>query len=145
MIHKVKTFFKLSRSRKILVIQAFIYSVYTFFLFTFFNQQARFGEKWLSGEKKPVTGIKVADMAFAINLAAKYIPWKNRCRHQAYQARLLCDYYKIPCYIYIGLKKDIKKDEIQAHAWVMADGQMIAGFCNPEEYIIQNVYKNKWG
>ncbi|MCH5715065.1 lasso peptide biosynthesis B2 protein [Niabella hibiscisoli] len=87
---------------------------------------------------------KANDIGWAIQVVAKYISWKNVCRHQAYQAKLLCNFYKIPCLIFIGFKKDPNKKEIEAHAWAVAGGKIITGFCNPNEYIIQSVYQNKW-
>jgi hypothetical protein len=74
----------------------------------------------------------------------KYISWKNVCRHQAYQAKLLCNLYKIPYIIFIGFKKNDHTNEIEAHAWTIAGGKIITGFCNPDEYTVQSAYKNKW-
>lgn len=85
---------------------------------------------------------RVGDIAQAIQISSKYIPWKNVCRHQAYQAKLLCNFYKIPYRIFIGFKKDKEKNEIQAHAWTVAGGRIITGFCNPEEYTVQSIYSN---
>lgn len=145
MIRKINFFFKLSTSRKILVVQALGLSVYTYFLFRFFNRLARFGEK--TGDattRKYLFQKRVTDMAWAIQITAKYIPWKNVCRHQAYQAKMLCNYYRVPCLIFIGFKKNIANNQIEAHAWTMANGKMITGFCNPDEYTVQSIYKNKW-
>ncbi|WP_162817952.1 lasso peptide biosynthesis B2 protein [Niabella yanshanensis] len=136
---------RLSLSRKIIVIQAFCVSVYTFFLFRFFNRRARFGEKIPStGSLYQLPYKKAIDIGWAIQIVAKYISWKNVCRHQAYQAKLLCNLYKIPYMIFVGFKKDAHTNEIEAHAWTVAGGKIITGFCNPDEYMVQSVYKNKW-
>jgi len=145
MINKIKSFLRLSPLRKIIVIQAFWLSIYTYFLFRFFNHRARFGEKAIATANfGQLFQKKASDIGWAIQVVAKYISWKNVCRHQAYQAKLLCNFYKIPCVIFIGFKKDLAKNEIEAHAWTVAGGRIITGFCNPEEYIVQSVYKNKW-
>ena len=44
--------------------------------------------------------------------------------------------------IFIGFKKDKEKNEIQA-CWTI-QAEKITGFCNPEEYMVQSIYKNKW-
>lgn len=144
MINKIKSFARVSPSRKIVVLQAFGLSIYTYFLFKFFNQSVRFGEKTNAVNYHPVVHKKVNDVQWAIQVVAKYITWKNVCRHQAYQAKLLCNFYHLPCLIFIGFKKDINKNEIEAHAWTVAGGKIITGFCNPDEYTVQSVYKNKW-
>lgn len=155
MINKIKTFARLRPQLKIMILQTFVFSLYTGFLFAFFNRYARFGERLALTENSAKNTVsssiaadekkhtKINDIAKAIHIVSKYIPWKNVCRHQAYQAKLLCNLYNIPYLIFIGFKKDIAKNEIQAHAWTMAGGRMITGFCNPEEYIIQSIYKNR--
>ncbi len=150
MISKLSTFFRLSPQRKVLVLQAFGLSFYTCILFTFFNRRAGFGKETgtLPVNWMPGTGIKTAqktaDITAAIQIVNKYVPWKNVCRHQAYQAKLLCSYHRIPCLVYIGFKKDKETNEIQAHAWTVANGRIITGFCDPDEYTIQSIYSNKW-
>lgn len=147
---------------KIMILQTFALSVYTGFIFTFFNRYARFGERakitpYPFSEEREINENstsndqynfafyqKINEIAQAIRISSQYIPWKNVCRHQAYQAKLLCNYYKIPCLVFIGFKKDKDRNEIQAHAWTIAGGKMITGFCNPEEYIVQSIYRNKW-
>lgn len=145
MINRFKSFLRLSPSRKVIVIQTFFISIYTFFLFRFFNRRARFGEKIPpTASFNQLPHKKANDIAWAIQIVAKYISWKNVCRHQAYQARLLCNFYEIPCLIFVGFKKAPNTNEIEAHAWAIAGEKMITGFCNPEEYTVQSVYKNKW-
>ena len=145
MIKKIKTFIRLSSARKMVVLQTIGLSFYTFLLFTFFNRYARFGKNVKAADNNnQLPDKKAGDIAWAIQAVDKYTPWKNVCRHQAYQAKLLCNYYKIPCLIFIGFKKDKMKNEIQAHAWTIAGGKIITGNCNPEEYVIHSIYKNKW-
>lgn len=148
-----------------MILQAISLSIYTTFIFTFLKRYARFGvripinnsgkdetlpylEDNINIKSIPPTAThpytKAYDIAHAIKISSKYIPWKNVCRHQAYQAKLLCNFYKVPYKIFIGFKKDKETNEIQAHAWTVADGKIITGFCNPEEYTVQSIYKNKW-
>lgn len=144
MIKKIKTFARLSLLQKIMLMQTFGLSFYTWVLFRFLKKSVRFGERTnsLNYNQKPDKRLK--DISFSIRIVNKYVPWKNVCRHQAYQAMQLCNYYKIPCLVFIGFKKDEEKKEIQAHAWTIAGEKMITGFCNPDEYIVQSIYRNKW-
>ncbi|GAB3413722.1 lasso peptide biosynthesis B2 protein [Niabella aquatica] len=158
MMKKIKTFIRLQPQLKIMILQAIALSIYTGFLFAFLNRYVKFGKKTdlpsyssfpkesfrIKGRKAETPERKANNIAKAIQIVNKYIPWKNVCRHQAYQAKLLCNFYRIPCLIFIGFKKDNEKNEIQAHAWTIAGGKMITGFCDPEEYVVQSIYRNKW-
>lgn len=151
MIATIKTFFRLNNRKKTLIIQTFLFSVYTSILFTFFNRYARFGRKRqiknnasTSISKTNDSDQKAKDISWAIQVVNNNIPWRNVCRHQAYQAMLLCNLHKVPCQVFIGFKKDLERNEIQAHAWCVASGLIITGFCNPEEYTVQHIYNNKW-
>ena len=128
-----------------MIVQALGLSLYTWFLFNFFNRFARFGEKTNhEGTLEKKYQDKAGDIAFAIKTVSRWVPWKNVCRHQAYQAKILCNYHKIPCLIFIGFKKDTDQNKIQAHAWAVAAEEIITGFCNPDDYIVQSIYRNKW-
>ncbi len=144
MIKKIKTFARLSLLQKIMLMQTFSLSVYTWVLFRFLKKSVRFGERINSSNYNQKPDKRLKDISFSIRIVNKYVPWKNVCRHQAYQAMQLCNYYKIPCLVFIGFKKDEEKKEIQAHAWTIAGEKMITGFCNPDEYIVQSIYRNKW-
>ncbi len=151
MIRKIKTFLRLSPQLKLMTLQALVFSVYTGLAFAFFKRYVRFGKISVpvdSNSPSPDPESKVKDtradnIARAIQISSQYIPWKNVCRHQAYQAKLLCNFYKIPYQVFIGFKKDEDKKEIQAHAWTVAEGRIITGFCNPGEYTIQSIYSNE--
>lgn len=142
MIKKIRTYLRLKDQVRIMILQVFILSLYTWFLFKFLTRCAKFGQKITEAPYKQTPNPKADSIARAIKISSKYIPWKNVCRHQAYQAKLLCNYYKVSYRIFIGFKKDKLKNEIQAHAWTEAGSRIITGFCNPEEYTIQNIYCN---
>lgn len=81
----------------------------------------------------------IIDIRWAIFLVDSYVPWENVCRHQAYQAMILFLWFKVPYQIFVGFKNG-EDGKINGHAWTMANGEMITGFCNPEEYIVQQVF-----
>jgi hypothetical protein len=141
LLRKINSVFKMSFRRKYLLFLTFGLSVYTGLLMRFFPRKARFESE--SPFKPPdnyrIEPLLIQDIRFAIHLVAKYTPYPNFCRHQAYQAKLLCGYYKIPYQIFVGFKKG-NSGKIEGHAWTIAEGEILTGFCNPADYVVQNVY-----
>lgn len=62
-----------------------------------------------------------------IALAVRFTPWISTCLIQAMIASFWCRYYKIPYMLFIGLDKNSKPSEKNAHAWVMAGPVAITG------------------
>jgi hypothetical protein len=114
-------------------------SLYTYLLMLFFKKKARFDSWKLNGFESKNDLQLVKDISFAINLIAKHSPWENVCRHQAYQAIVLCRWYKINSKVFIGFKKE-EDNKISGHAWTVVNDTIITGFCNPDEYFIQTIY-----
>jgi hypothetical protein len=140
-LRKIPVFFKLPLRRQFLLIAVVPLSLYTYIIFRFSRKIARFGEM----TKAPITlhdGVDMAlvkDMSVAINAVSKYTPWHNVCRHQAYQAKILCRYYRIPYTIYVGFRKN-QDGIIEGHAWTMVNEKFVTGFCNVNEYTVQTVF-----
>lgn len=75
----------------------------------------------------------IKDISIAIELGRKYIPWKNLCRHQAWQAVFLLQKAKIPFTYHVGIKKaDVNRSE--GHAWVMVNQKFVSGKCKLSDY-----------
>ena len=74
-------------------------------------------------------------------LGQKYIPWKNVCRHQAWQAVYLLNYFNIPYVHQVGFKKD-QSNKTLGHSWVISYGFFITGECEIQEYKIIQMRKN---
>jgi hypothetical protein len=74
------------------------------------------------------------DTALAISIVNKYLPWKNVCRHQSWQAVYLLLKYKIPFTYFVGIHKTKKIKE--GHSWVKVNGKFVCGRCNENEYIV---------
>ena len=137
---KIKRFFRLSFRQKLLLIAVVFLTLYAYIMFRFFKHSAKFGHI-----DKPFLNHKTIDMSFvkdiswAINVVGKYTFWENVCRHQAYQAKILCEFFKIPYRIYVGFKKN-NEGKIEGHAWTVVNDEMVTGFCKVEEYTIQNIF-----
>lgn len=133
-------FKKLSFRQKVLLIVVFLISLYSYTMFRFFKHSAKFGSLTKEYENnKTIDMTLVKEISFAIRVMCKYTPWENVCRHQAYQAMLLCRYFKIPYQIFVGFKKS-NEGKIEGHAWTMINEEIITGFCKTEEYTIQAIY-----
>lgn len=139
MRHKIRSFFRLSTRRQLLLPATFGLSVYTWILMRFFKKHATFGQEQGKISEKTIDSTLISDIRFAIYMVNKYAFYENVCRHQAYQAKLLCQSYDIPYQIYIGFKKN-EASKIEGHAWTMVQGEMVTGFCKPEEYTVLAVY-----
>ena len=74
------------------------------------------------------------DIALAISIVNKYLPWKNVCRHQSWQAVYLLLKYDIPFTYSVGIHKAKKIKE--GHSWVKVNGKFVCGRCNENEYIV---------
>ncbi len=135
----MRAFIRLSARRKILFFVTVVLSFYTYMLMRFFRKKANFDlkRKHFSGR---VNDSVVRDIRWAIRVVNKYVPWENVCRHQAYQALLLCRYYDIPYKIFIGFRKNPEAGKIEGHAWTVVNGEIITGFCNTEEYTVQSIF-----
>ncbi len=139
MIEKLKLFYRFSRRRQCLLALTVGCSFYSWVLMRLFNQYARF-----EGLQKPAKIFDyqlIANIRWAIFVVNKYVPWQNVCRHQAYQAKLLCQFYGVPYQVFVGFKKNAESGQIDGHAWTMVGAEMVTGFCNPSEYTTQAIYQ----
>jgi Transglutaminase-like superfamily len=139
MFKKITLFYHIPFRRKYLLLLTVVLSVYTWLLMRFFREKATFGQINPENSMKNVEDKLIWDIRFAIHVVNKYVPYENVCRHQAYQALLLCRYFDIPYQIYVGFKKS-DEGKIEGHAWTIVQGEMITGFCNPEHYTVQAIY-----
>lgn len=135
---KLKSFWRISRQRKILFFKVIGLSIYRGVLY-FTGSPKAFSEKIIPkfpGAEVSIQQVESAkDIAFAIGLAAKYIPWRNLCRHQSWQAIYLLNEKKIPFKYQVGIKKS---NASEGHSWVMVGDRFICGICDITEYQLIN-------
>jgi Transglutaminase-like superfamily len=133
-----RTWKKHSARQKWLLFCAFSLSGYCYFLFRFFQNKAFFWRE--TTQPRPADAQLVADIRWAIRVAHRYASWPNVCRHQAYQAMVLCHFYGVSYQIFVGFKKNDLSGQVEGHAWTLAGEEWITGFCNPQEYVVQGTY-----
>jgi hypothetical protein len=137
---KFRTFYRLNFRRKFFLLLLIPLSLYSNIMLSLFKKKAKFGEKEKKfADNKMINMSLVKDISFAIKIISKYTPWENVCRHQAYQAMLLCRFYQIPYQIFVGFKRS-DEGKIEGHAWTTINGEIITGFCKVQEYTIQAIY-----
>lgn len=133
---KLQIFCGISRKRKILFFKVIGLSIYRGFLFYSGSPKA-FSEKIIKQfPNSEVTKQQLndaLDIAFAVGLGAKYIPWTNQCRHQAWQAIYFLNQKDIPYTYQVGVK--IKNKE-EGHSWVIVEKKFISGSCQINEYAL---------
>ncbi|MCC5937000.1 MAG: lasso peptide biosynthesis B2 protein [Lunatimonas sp.] len=140
LLTKVASFFRLKRRRRILFLQVVLLSAYRGMLVTFrsplasserlYQQDSLSADLPASEEQMEL----IADISAAIRMGARYIPWLNVCRHQAWQAIRLLRKHRIPYTYHVGLKKNSSNGKREAHAWVLAGGRFVSGHCRIEDY-----------
>lgn len=136
----IAQFFRLKSERRVLLLTGFLLAVYSYFLFKYNNRNARFGGKNKSDSSTTsATLATLRDIRFVIKVLTKYIPWDFLCRHQAWVVRFLLLKHQIPFTVFVGFKKN-SIGVIEGHAWTVALGVQVSGFCNPDEYTIQTTY-----
>lgn len=126
-----------ARQRK-LILLVFWLSIYRNLLLLWGSKKA-FSEYVLQNQKVSAALIPkkidiAKDITMAIHIVNKYVPWKNVCRHQSWQAVFLLLQYQIPFEYFVGIKKNKPMNE--AHSWVMVNHKFICGQCALEKYYI---------
>lgn len=136
---KALTFLKLNTRCKILIMINILLSLYSYIIFSLFKKKAHFNSIFFI-KKKSIDFNLLNDIKTSISIVSKNVPWENVCRHQAFQAKIILSFCKIPYKIFVGFRKDQNGIKIQGHAWTVVEDFTITGSCNPNEYVVQSVF-----
>lgn len=138
LLKKLKNVFILSSRQRKLIFLVFGLSVYRNFLLVVKSKKAFTEYIYKKQEKKIILTIeKIAiakDITLAIHIVNKYLPWKNVCRHQSWQAVSLLLKYEIPFEYFVGIDKT--KSIKEGHSWVKVNQKFICGRCNEKNYFL---------
>lgn len=145
-MRKILLFLRLARSQKVLFVSAWFLAIYAWVMFLFFKKYARFSDtsNRIPQEASVLNTAQIVrskEIRWAILAASKYIFLTNACRHQALQAKILCNRYAIPYTIFVGFKKN-EAGQIEGHAWTQVGETQISGMCDPQLYHIQQIHTN---
>lgn len=138
LLKKLKNAFNLSRRQRKFILMVFWLAIYRNGLLAVKSRKA-FTEEICKNQNAKVTltveKIAIAkDIAMAIHIVNKFIPWKNVCRHQSWQAVYLLLQYQIPFNYCVGIEKNKTKKE--GHSWVKVNDKFICGICDTRKYFI---------
>ncbi len=138
LLKKLKNVFILTGRQRKLILLVFWLSIYRNILLLWGSKKG-FSEHICENDKVniPLTLEKIAiakDIAMAIQFVNKFVPWKNVCRHQSWQAAILLLKYKIPFDFYVGINKT--KNIKEGHSWIKVGDNFVCGKCNINDYII---------
>ena len=138
LLKRINNFFILTARQRRLILFVFWLSIYRNVLLVLKSKKAFSEHIYKNQEFKIVLTIeKIAiakDIAIAINIVNKYVPWKNVCRHQSWQAVYLLLKYQISFQYCVGVDKTIEVKE--AHSWVKVNSKFICGKCDEKKYFL---------
>lgn len=84
-------------------------------------------------EELPVQTAKAAKVRWAVELAARVLPWKPVCLPQAFAATRMLRRRGIASTFYLGIDPAADYD---AHAWVRVGGEIVTGGPSPERFSV---------
>jgi hypothetical protein len=125
----VKHWIKLSIAQKKICIYVLFYSIYNKILSGLKFKNANCEYYYPSKLSEELTDEKLLiarDIRMAIILVNKFVPWKNLCRHQSWQAIQLLLKYKILYSYHVGFFKDAYGN-LKGHSWVIVKNIYICG------------------
>ena len=80
-------------------------------------------------------------IGFFVERICDMTPWESKCLVQAFVARLMLSYYKIPYVVFLGARmKAAANQPLLAHAWVTVGSDIIVGGTGIEGYAIVGVF-----
>jgi len=78
----------------------------------------------------------------AIRIAANYAPWNANCYPQALAARLLLGYYRVPCLIYFGVRRDEETGAMKAHVWIACGRVAVTGGYAFDQFTVAGIFES---
>jgi hypothetical protein len=88
-----------------------------------FRRAIRFGSIGLG----PRTGLAPSECAWAIEAAARRLPWRAMCIEQGLAAQRLLRQAGIDARLHYGARHDPATGKLEAHVWVSVDGASVIG------------------
>ena len=122
---KINSFFKLSPTKKGLLIKSMILIIFirlSLYLFSF-SRVKNISKRFSSSNKNQKDGETIEDIVWSIRVASIFVP-RATCLTQAITGQILLSRYHHPSNLKIGV---MKEDEFEAHAWLEIDDEIILG------------------
>ena len=84
-----------------------------------------------SGEMNSST---VKDVSRAIHRAARHVPFRTACLHQAFAAGVMLRRRNLPATVHLGLARDLSPSGLKAHAWCYCGEVAVVGVENASDF-----------
>lgn len=89
-----------------------------------FRRAIRFGSVGLGERRQEVS---VVDIVWAVEAAARRLPWRVVCLHKGLAAQRLLRSAGIDALLNYGIRNEKPADKLEAHVWVTVRGQAVIG------------------
>lgn len=139
---KVKSFFRLSVSDRLLVAESFVLlglarAAVIVVPFRWLASVLGHKKNAVSVESEPeiLPTPKMRRIAWAVKYVGRHTLWQSNCLAQAVAGRLMLKRRRISSTIYFGMIKD-SDGEITAHAWLKSGKLILTGGDDLEGYVI---------
>jgi len=85
--------------------------------------------RWVSHPSRRLSAnpISVERIAWAVNLASRFVPGAGHCLTQALAGQVLLIRRGYPAEVRFGVLRDSEKSNFMAHAWVESNGVVVIG------------------
>lgn len=142
LFRKARSFARVSRRRKALFVAVVMLSALRFVLRAL-RLRIAVAETWYRDKRPPGPltphhAQRARDVAWAVQAGTRYIPWRNLCRHQAWQAAVLLTYFGVPYTYFVGVRRGPDR-ALQGHAWVKVNHRFVCGHCDERTYSLVDV------
>jgi hypothetical protein len=113
-----------SDQRRLLVRAAFVLSgASTAVALLPFRKAIRFGCVSARG----TSGLSVPDCVWAVEAAARRLPWRTMCIEQGLAAQRLLRGRGVDAVLHYGARREPERGKLEAHVWVTVGGQAVIG------------------
>ncbi|MBV8517042.1 MAG: lasso peptide biosynthesis B2 protein [Acidobacteria bacterium] len=89
-----------------------------------------------SGEARHADAIR--RIAWAIGAVSRRAPWRCKCLEQAFAAKLMLRFRRIPNTLYLGVARGETK--VEAHAWVRSGDYYLTGGAERARYAVVSTF-----
>lgn len=83
---------------------------------------------------------KLKQITWAIERSSQLLPWDGLCLVKALTAHIMLKKRKLSAIIYMGVKKDSQTNELEAHAWVKANNQILTGKQGHKNFTVVSMF-----
>lgn len=83
---------------------------------------------------------RAADIGRLVERVARWLPFKTLCLQQAIAVRRMLDRRGVPAVVYLGLAKEARGGQREAHAWVKTGPRVVSGDVDLARFAVVGVF-----